>query len=58
MIRWARDRGLEAIHLEVREGNRRALDFYARHGFAIVGRRPKYYQDNGEAAVLMKRAPN
>lgn len=57
MIRWARDRGLVAIHLEVREGNVRAIDFYGRHGFAAVGRRPKYYQDNGEPAILMKRAP-
>lgn len=57
MIRWAREGGLQAIHLEVREGNGRAIDFYARHGFAAVGRRPKYYQDNGEAAVLMKLAP-
>lgn len=57
LFAWARERGLEAIHLEVREGNQRARDFYARHGFAAVGRRPKYYQDNGEAAVLMKRSP-
>lgn len=57
LIAWARERGLEAIHLEVREGNGRAIAFYARHGFATVGRRPRYYQDNGEAAVLMKLAP-
>lgn len=57
MLAWAREGGLRAIHLEVREGNRRAIDFYLRHGFGTVGRRPKYYQDNGEAAVLMKLVP-
>lgn len=55
LLAWARRGGITAIHLEVREGNRRALDFYARFGFAPVGKRPRYYQDNGEAAILMKR---
>jgi ribosomal-protein-alanine N-acetyltransferase len=50
---WARENGYRALHLEVREGNSRALEFYGRWGFASVGRRPQYYRDNGETAVLM-----
>jgi ribosomal-protein-alanine N-acetyltransferase len=50
---WAKDHAYSALHLEVREGNVRARDFYARWGFAAVGQRLKYYRDNGETAVLM-----
>lgn len=42
--------------LEVRAGNLAAQELYKRFGFAEVGRRPKYYKDNGEDAVLMKLA--
>lgn len=41
------------ITLEVRESNRGALEMYERLGFRAAGRRPAYYPDNGEAAVLM-----
>jgi ribosomal-protein-alanine N-acetyltransferase len=52
---WARAGGVRAIHLEVREGNADALAFYASRGFAASGRRPKYYRDNGETALLMSK---
>lgn len=42
------------VHLEVRESNEVAKQFYVRHGFVRVGRRPHYYS-NGEAAILMTR---
>jgi ribosomal-protein-alanine N-acetyltransferase len=45
--------GCRNLHLEVREGNVRALEFYQRWGFAKAGRRPKYYRDNAEAALLL-----
>lgn len=41
------------ITLEVRESNREALAMYEQLGFRAAGRRPGYYPDNGEAAVLM-----
>ena len=41
------------ITLEVRESNRAAIEMYDRLGFRSAGRRPGYYPDNGEAAVLM-----
>jgi ribosomal protein S18 acetylase RimI-like enzyme len=53
LFAWARAGRYGTLHLEVREGNARAREFYARWGFMEVGRRPRYYQDNGEAAVLM-----
>lgn len=39
--------------LEVREHNHIAQQMYAKFGFEIVGRRPKYYLDNNEDAVIM-----
>ncbi len=51
----ARGRGLAAVELEVRAGNRAAQALYAREGFAVVGRRRGYYAD-GEDAVLLRRS--
>jgi ribosomal-protein-alanine N-acetyltransferase len=39
--------------LEVREGNAAAQAMYRRFGFEVTGRRPHYYRDNGETALLM-----
>jgi ribosomal-protein-alanine N-acetyltransferase len=41
--------------LEVRESNIGAIELYKRFGFAPAGRRRRYYQDNGEDAVVMWR---
>ncbi len=41
------------ITLEVRERNLKAQAMYRKHGFEVVGRRPHYYSDNQEDAVLM-----
>ncbi|MEI6289437.1 MAG: ribosomal protein S18-alanine N-acetyltransferase [Chloroflexota bacterium] len=45
--------GARIYHLEVRGGNLAAQKMYLDLGFEIVGIRPKYYQDNGEDALLM-----
>jgi len=45
--------GARIYHLEVRAGNASAIKLYADFGYEIVGRRPKYYQNNGEDALLM-----
>jgi len=45
--------GARIYHLEVRAGNLAAQKLYADFGYEIVGRRPKYYQDNGEDALLL-----
>jgi ribosomal protein S18 acetylase RimI-like enzyme len=51
---WARDLGAEEVWLEVRESNLGASRLYQRCGFTIVGRRPGYYADPPEDAVLMR----
>lgn len=39
--------------LEVRESNRVARNLYEKYGFEILGKRTKYYTDNGEDALVM-----
>jgi len=41
------------VTLEVRESNRVAQNLYRKYGFSITGKRPRYYQDNQENALLM-----
>lgn len=49
--------GMEKSFLEVRRGNGAAISMYERFGYREVGVRRKYYQDNGEDAVLMDLDP-
>ena len=44
--------------LEVRESNTAAIALYERYGFRAAGMRRRYYQDNGEDAVIMWRTPS
>jgi ribosomal-protein-alanine N-acetyltransferase len=51
-------RGVKTVFLEVEENNRPARRLYERSGFAVVGRRERYYrQADGEQlnALLMRR---
>jgi ribosomal-protein-alanine N-acetyltransferase len=43
--------------LEVRTSNAPAIDLYERFGFRTAGTRRRYYQDNGEDALIMWRTP-
>ncbi len=43
------------IMLEVRASNLGAIAMYRRFGFATAGHRRRYYQDNGEDALVMER---
>jgi ribosomal-protein-alanine N-acetyltransferase len=43
--------------LEVRRSNDGAIALYERFGFRSAGVRRRYYQDNGEDAVIMWRTP-
>ena len=45
--------GARIYHLEVRAGNLAAQKMYLGFGYEIVGRRPRYYRENGEDALLM-----
>jgi ribosomal-protein-alanine N-acetyltransferase len=44
-----------ALTLEVRTSNAGAIALYEGFGFRSAGVRPRYYQDNGEDAVIMWR---
>ena len=51
-------RGVRTVFLEVEENNRPARQLYNRAGFAVIGRRERYYrQPDGEQlnAVIMRR---
>jgi ribosomal-protein-alanine N-acetyltransferase len=52
-LRDARGLGAKRVFLEVRESNAAALEMYQKFGFEAAGRRPNYYRDNGEDAILM-----
>jgi ribosomal-protein-alanine N-acetyltransferase len=45
------------VTLEVRRSNTGAVALYERFGFRSAGVRRRYYQDNGEDAVIMWRTP-
>ncbi|MFH1529300.1 MAG: ribosomal protein S18-alanine N-acetyltransferase [Pseudomonadota bacterium] len=45
--------GAAYMVLEVRRSNTGARRLYKALGFRVVGRRPGYYQDNGEDALVM-----
>lgn len=49
-----RARGAVELWLELRADNAAAMALYQRQGYAITGRRPRYYAD-GMDAVLMSR---
>jgi [ribosomal protein S18]-alanine N-acetyltransferase len=52
-LRAAIDRGAVSATLEVRSGNIAAQELYRDFGFNEVGRRPRYYKDNAEDALIM-----
>ena len=51
------DDGTAQLTLEVRPTNGPAIALYERFGFRSAGTRPRYYQDNGEDALIMWRTP-
>ena len=52
-LRAAQAEGARRAFLEVREGNAAAQAMYRKFGFEVTGRRPRYYKDTGEDAILM-----
>ncbi|MCG8513559.1 MAG: ribosomal protein S18-alanine N-acetyltransferase [Halanaerobiales bacterium] len=53
LVRLSRKEGINKATLEVRVSNDAAINLYRKNGFAIVGRRPKYYINNQEDALIM-----
>jgi ribosomal-protein-alanine N-acetyltransferase len=52
-LEWGKSFRAETAILEVRESNLAALRFYERHGFQVMGRRPRYYTAPVEDALLL-----
>ncbi len=52
-LRSAVEEGARSSFLEVRAGNLAAQAMYVKYGFVEDGRRPRYYKDNAEDAILM-----
>ncbi len=53
LLREAQRRNAIMATLEVRVSNAVAQNLYRKYGFTEVGRRKRYYQDNGEDALIM-----
>lgn len=54
VVRESRAREATSVSLEVRESNAPARAFYEKMGFIEVGRRPKYYQNPKEDALILR----
>lgn len=52
-IAWAETFHAEKVFLEVRASNAGALRFYEHQGFQVVGRRPRYYANPPEDALVL-----
>jgi [ribosomal protein S18]-alanine N-acetyltransferase len=57
MLVVAEELGADRMTLEVRVSNTAAQALYQAHGFAIAGRRERYYTDDGEDAYIMTTPP-
>ena len=53
LLQYLSNLGASYATLEVRVSNERAQGLYRRLGFVSVGKRKRYYEDNGEDAYLM-----
>lgn len=48
-------KGADTAFLEVRPSNTPAINLYKKAGFHFIGRRPKYYPETGEDALVMTK---
>jgi [ribosomal protein S18]-alanine N-acetyltransferase len=53
VIQWSKGLGVEGVMLEVRASNAVAIRFYEGHGFTAAGRRPRYYTNPSDDALLL-----
>jgi ribosomal-protein-alanine N-acetyltransferase len=53
-LRIAENLGINRVTLEVRASNLAALALYRNQNFMPVGKRPRYYADTGEDAIILE----
>jgi ribosomal-protein-alanine N-acetyltransferase len=53
MIEIARSQGVLNVTLEVRSRNKSAISLYVKNGFVVKGVRRKYYDNDGDDALIM-----
>lgn len=53
LLHRAHHYGAEWVVLEVRVSNTRAIKLYEKFGFAVVGTRKEYYENDGEDALVL-----
>ena len=56
LIAGVKEKGAICLALEVRASNTPAIDLYKKFGFQQVGRRPNYYRNPREDALIMRKA--
>ena len=54
VLDWSRGQGAESIALEVRASSTAAIALYGDLGFITAGRRPRYYREPEDDALLMR----
>jgi ribosomal-protein-alanine N-acetyltransferase len=57
LLEQAQTLGAVLATLEVRVSNQAAIALYQKYNFAEQGRRPRYYTDNGEDALILTTPP-
>jgi [ribosomal protein S18]-alanine N-acetyltransferase len=54
VMEYLKPRKVSQYLLEVREGNREAINLYRKYGFEVIGKRRKYYTETNEDALVMQ----
>jgi ribosomal-protein-alanine N-acetyltransferase len=52
-LRLAKQKKVYSVYIEVRPYNKTAIALYRKSGFQLLGRRPRYYPETGEDALVM-----
>ena len=52
-FRLAKQKKVYSVYIEVRPTNKAAIALYRKSGFLLLGRRPHYYPETGEDALVM-----
>ena len=55
LVKWLCESGNRCLTLEVRVSNESAIALYSKNGFVQVGRRPNYYRNPKEDALILRK---